>query len=133
MGRKVWRRPLTTVQKFEANEYCAACGEENKVYKFQCTAGGGVNGTVWEDSNKNGKWDLIGDDCLTTLFGIGEHYHACGEEHEAPTTDEFTTGFFFPHANPLESMDVIIWKGEDGNNIHCTTNLRMDTWPTEKS
>ena len=33
MGRKVWRRPLTTVQKFEANEYVAACGDENKVYK----------------------------------------------------------------------------------------------------
>ena len=26
MGRKVWRRPLTRVQQFEANEYVAACG-----------------------------------------------------------------------------------------------------------
>ena len=27
MGRKVWRRPLTRVQQFEANEYIAACGD----------------------------------------------------------------------------------------------------------
>ena len=39
MERKVWRRPLTEVQKFEANEYVAACGDENKVYLFTCDAG----------------------------------------------------------------------------------------------
>ena len=49
MERKVWRRPFTKVQKFEANEYVAACGEENKVYKFKCDAGGGTPGTVYED------------------------------------------------------------------------------------
>ena len=43
---KKWSRPQTVVQKFEANEYVAACGDENRVYKFQCTAGGGVTGTV---------------------------------------------------------------------------------------
>ena len=26
MERRVWIRPLTEVQKFEANEYVAACG-----------------------------------------------------------------------------------------------------------
>ena len=32
--KRVWCRPQTVVQKFEANEYVAACGDENKVYKF---------------------------------------------------------------------------------------------------
>ena len=27
MERRVWERPLTEVQKFEANEYVAACGD----------------------------------------------------------------------------------------------------------
>lgn len=130
---KKWSRPMTFVQKFEANEYVAACGDENRVYKFECTAGGGVPGTVWEDTNGNGEWDIIGDECLTTLFGIFESYHACGATHEAPTTDDFTNGFFLPGADPSQRKDVIIWKGEDGNNIHCTENISMDTWETAKS
>lgn len=133
MDKRVWGQPITMVQKFEANEYVAACGDENLVYKFTCSAGGGVSGTVWEDSNKNGEWDLLGDECLTTLLGLGESYHACGTTHEASTTDEYTTGFFFPHANPLHAIKVIIWKGDDGNNIHCTTNLDQNSWETLKS
>lgn len=39
MERKVWRRPLTEVQKFEANEYVAACGDSGVVYNFECNAG----------------------------------------------------------------------------------------------
>ena len=35
--KRVWCRPQTVVQKFEANEYVAACGDSgNKVYKFTC-------------------------------------------------------------------------------------------------
>ena len=51
MGRKVWRRPLTRVQQFEANEYVAACGDSGVVYKFKCDAGGGVYGSVYEETN----------------------------------------------------------------------------------
>lgn len=39
MNRKVWKQPLTVVQKFMPNEYVAACGDENKVYMFTCDAG----------------------------------------------------------------------------------------------
>ena len=35
MERRVWTRPLTEVQKFEANEYVAACHDQNTVYKFK--------------------------------------------------------------------------------------------------
>ena len=31
MEGRVWRRPLTEVQKFEANEYVAACGDSGKI------------------------------------------------------------------------------------------------------
>lgn len=42
MERKVWRRPLTRVQQFEANEYVAACGDtEYGNYLFECDAPGG--------------------------------------------------------------------------------------------
>ena len=51
MEGRVWKRPLTEVQKFEANEYVAACGESGVVYKFKCDAGGGVYGSVYEETN----------------------------------------------------------------------------------
>ena len=38
--KRVWCRPQTVVQKFEANEYVAACGDSGTVYKFTCDAGG---------------------------------------------------------------------------------------------
>ena len=130
MERKVWRRPLTTVQKFEANEYVAACHDWNTVYKFKCDAGGGTPGTVYEDSNHNGKWDLIGDSALTGY--IIPTYHACGETHEAPTDDEFINGFYLPNSNPFDAQKVIIWT-DGGTNVHCTTNLDKDNWETAKS
>lgn len=130
MERKVWRRPLTEVQKFEANEYVAACGEENKVYKFKCDAGGGTPGTVYEDSNHNGEWDLLDDKALTGY--ILPTYHACGETHNAPTDDEFIDGFYLPNSNPFKVQKVVIWT-DGGTNIHCTTNLKMDSWETAKS
>lgn len=128
MNKNVWVQPQTAVQQFVANEYVAACGDINKVYKFTCEAGGGGNGTVYLDSNKNGQWDL--SDQILTLAG----YHACGVTHEAPTTDEFKRGFFITGVlPPYKVQDVMVWRGEDGHNVHCTTTLDMTTWPTDKS
>lgn len=48
---KNYVRPMMESEVFAANEYIAACGEVNKVYKFECNAGNGNNGTVYLDSN----------------------------------------------------------------------------------
>ena len=53
MERKVWRRPLTEVQKFEANEYVAAC------YHGVCN----ISGYVFNDTNGNGQYDPDVDRC----------------------------------------------------------------------
>lgn len=126
--KKTWEEPKIMVQQFMPNEYVAACGDENRVYNFVCDAGGGTPGAVYEDSNHNGKLDLIGDEALTIL----PTYHACGEKHSAPTDDEFIEGFYLPNANPRRATKVIIWTA-GGTNIHCTTNLNKDSWETEKS
>lgn len=128
--KKTWEEPKIMVQQFMPNEYVATCGDENRVYNFVCNAGGGTPGTVYEDSNHNGKWDLFGDEALTGH--ILPTYHACGETHSAPTDDEFIEGFYLPNSNPGKAMKVIIWT--DGRtNIHCTTNLNMNEWTTAKS
>ena len=138
MEGKVWRRPLTEVQKFEANEYVAACGDSGTTYLFKCDAGGGDSGNVYVESNgveglqTRGEW----------VGGWGGHwqeadrslggYHACGTTHEADSDDDFLNGYYVPYRSD-KVTDVIIWRGPYNNNVHCTTNLNKDNWETAKS
>lgn len=138
MEGKVWRRPLTEVQKFEANEYVAACGDSGTTYLFKCDAGGGDSGDVYVESNgveglqTRGEW----------VGGWGGHwqeadrslggYHACGTEHEADSEDEFLNGYYVPYWSD-DVTKVIIWRGPYNDNVHCTTNLDKNSWETAKS
>ena len=135
---KKWSRLMTFVQKFEANEYVAACGDSGTTYLFTCDAGGGVGGRVYVESNgveglqTSGEW----------VGGWGGHwqpgdtslggYEACGTTHEADSDDEFLNGYYVPYFSD-EVTSVIIWRGPYNNNVHCTTNLDKNSWETAKS
>lgn len=135
--KRVWCRPQTVVQKFEANEYVAACGDSGTVYKFTCDAGGGKSGTVYLETN--------GRPGLQTGWGGDQYlsgYYACGTQHEADSDDAFLNGYyvteeyvgFWPFGHyETTTTDVIVWRGPYNNNTHCTTNLDMDSWETAKS
>ena len=140
MGRKVWQRPVTSVQKFEANEYVAACGDSGVLYNFVCNAGGGKWGDVYTKDGTN----LTGNSFIETSY-----YEACNATHTAPSDDEFIQGTLvfndgndkvgryvgiwpFGYYEGYESVPVIIWT-EGGTNVHCTTNLDIDSWETAKS
>lgn len=123
-----YRKPMMNVEKFVANEYVAACGDVNKVYKFTCDAGGGESGSVYLETNgkegfQQGFMGIGGDRYLS-------RYHACGTTHEASTTDEFLKGYYIVNGTVTP---VIVWRGEEGDNTHCTTNLDMNSWTTAKS
>ena len=132
--KKEWIRPLTTVQKFEANEYVAACGDSGVVYNFVCDAGSrwelqsvyiennGLDGLQTERTWENGRWYKA--DSRRTWS-----YHACGATHEAESNDEFLKGYV---VNERDTIPVIIWT-DHGTNTHCTTKLNMDEWETAKS
>lgn len=130
MEGKVWTRPLTMVQQFVPNEYVAACGESGTTYKFTCDAGGGVSGSVYLETN--------GKEGLQTGRG-GDHYlsgyHACGTTHEAESTDDFLDGYYVTSSlfGGTKVTPVIVWRGPNNDNTHCTTNLDMDSWETLKS
>lgn len=68
---------------------------------------------------------------------MGSGYHACGEEHVTQTGDEFINGWYITGGDGLTGGEwvrqVVIWRGVEGNNIHCTTNLDKNTWQTAKS
>lgn len=130
--KRAYVRPTMVGERFVANEYVAACGDtEYGKYKFTCDAGGGVSGDVYRESNgKPGFQKGYG------LFGYGGDewlggYYACGTTHEANTTDDFQNGYYIPDGG--DAVDVIIWRGKRGDNIHCTTNLNRDSWETTKS
>lgn len=130
MNGQTWVRPLTMVQKFEANEYVAACGDLNKVYKFTCDAGDGKSGSVYLETN--------GKEGLQTGWGGDQYlsgYHACGTTHEAKTTDDFLDGYYVTSSlfGGTKVTPVIVWRGPNNDNTHCTGNLDMDSWETVKS
>ena len=130
MEKRVWEDPLTMVQQFVPNEYVAACGDENKVYLFTCDAGWtGLSGSEVYTNGPDGEMGTWDDVHLGT-------YGKCGKTHEASTTDDFVNGYLIKNVLGLpvgERQSVIIWRGEKGNNIHCTTKLNMNEWETAKS
>ena len=128
---KDYVRPMMESEVFAANEYIAACGDTNNEYIFQCDAMGGVFGTVFY-SDGDDKFEPFSDD---EFMGTG--YHACGEKHTTQVGDEFIEGWYVTGWSGITgggwTEKVIIWRGADGNNIHCTTNLDKNTWETAKS
>ena len=53
--KKAFDMPKIVVEQFVPNEYVAACGDQNKVYKFKCDAVGGswlteLDRDSWETS-----------------------------------------------------------------------------------
>ena len=129
--KRAYVRPTMVGERFVANEYVAACGDQNKVYKFKCNAQdwtGLTGSTVWLNG-PDGQPETSDD------IRLGS-YGKCGAEHEAKTTDEFSRGYLKKNIGGFPmgpSLDVIEWRGEKGDNIHCTKNLDMKTWETAKS
>ena len=124
--KKRYERPSAYIEEFTPNEYVAACGDKNKVYKFTCDAGGGKSGDVWLETNgKPGlqTWDENPDAYLSG-------YHACGITHEAKSTDKFLDGYYVRYS---KVQKVKVWRGPKGDNTHCTINLNMNEWATAKS
>ena len=126
--KRIYESPKAYVEMFTPNEYVAACGDSGTVYKFKCDAGGGTYGSVYLETNKKDGLQIglrNSDSCIALLS-----YHACNIEHEADSKDDFLDGYYVANGNVTP---VIVWKGPDGDNVHCTTNLNMDEWETAKS
>ena len=120
-----YRKPMMNVEKFVANEYVAACGESGVVYKFKCDAGGGVPGYVYLETNGKPGLQEGGDQFLSG-------YQACGTTHEAESRDSFKNGYYVNYYNGRVTR-VIVWRGPNNDDTHCTESLDMSKWETAKS
>ena len=134
--KQVWSSPKTSFEQFVPQNYIAACGDSGTVYKFTCDAGGGTSGSVYLETNGQEGLQKSGasrDSYLST-------YHACNKYHEAESTDGFLDGYFVYEewswdswSNEEKIMPVIVWRGENNDNTHCTAELDMNKWETAKS
>lgn len=128
--KKIWSAPVAIAEQFAANEYVAACGDQNRVYKFECDAPGG---TLYYYPNSDGTIDGV-------YNGTGEarrlgSYSPCDAKHEASTTDAYYDGYIV-NTNfwgETTTRNVIVWRGSKGNNGHATAQLDMNQWETAKS
>lgn len=127
-----YRKPMMNVEKFVANEYVAACGESGVVYKFKCDAGGGNYGAVYLETNGQEGLQTSGRNRDKFL----SYYEACGITHEAESTDSFRNGYYVVEGGWFEEdtvTPVIVWRGPNNDDTHCTENLDMSKWETAKS
>ena len=134
---KNYVKPMMESEVFAANEYIAACGDSGTTYLFECNAGGGTLGSVYQETNgkdglqTHGGWGYSADRQLT--FWPVSYYYACNEKHEADSTDDFLNGYYCARGNTTNAQQVVIWRGEDGGDIHCTTKLDKTDWETGRS
>ncbi|MBV3866015.1 hypothetical protein [Phocaeicola coprocola] len=129
-NKRAYIKPILESETFIPQNYIAACGDINKVYLFTCDAGWtALTGSTVYTNGADGIPETKDD------VELGS-YGKCGATHEASTTDDFIPGYLKKNVLGIPAgprQDVIIWRGEDGNNIHCTKNLDMDSWTTIKS
>lgn len=127
MERKVWRRPMTKVQKFEANEYVAAC------YHGVCN----ISGYVFNDSNGNGQYDPGTDSYNYYNTACDHEYWIEGQEAELPNKNAFVfqdrewvsdpkwwdwfNGYYVGVGNPTPAWNF--------DQVHTTTQMDLEERP----
>lgn len=127
MEKKVWKRPFTEVQKFEANEYVAAC------YHGVCN----ITGYVFNDTNGNGQYDPKTDRYNYRNTACNQEYWIVGQNATLPSQNAFV----FPerkrndNGTPFWLLDdyyegvgepVLAWNFDQ---VHTTTTMDQDERP----
>lgn len=114
-----WERPMVVVDTFAANEFVSSCEEGGSAYKFECNAGKKYHryNVYYYDGNRKHYLDKY-----------PYYYHPCGETHEASTKDDFINGYIDDQSTGYdEKIPVVIWT-DRGRDVHCTTNLTIESW-----
>lgn len=127
MEGRVWRRPLTKVQKFEANEYVAAC------YHGVCN----ISGYVFNDTNGNGQYDPGVDRYNYYNTACDHEYWIEGQEAKLPDQNAFvfSSRQYNDNGTPLWIFDDY-WEGVGDptpawnfDQVHTTTQMDLEERP----
>lgn len=121
-----WERPMVVVDTFAANEFVSSCAEGGSAYKFQCNAGEKDRTYNVYYYDKNNRRHYIALDIPFAARFPG--YSPCDATHEASTKDDFINGYIDDQSTGYdEKIPVVIWT-DRGRDVHCTTNLTIESW-----
>ncbi len=142
--KKVYEKPMMSVENFAANEFIAACGDHGENVYFKCNAPGGP---LYYFEDFDGKLDGIQNGKMNATHGPGFFYHPCYKEghtggfHKVNMDKDpgysMFDGFIDSNINGKydegKDIRIIVWLGENRNNSHGTKELDVDSWTTAKS
>lgn len=133
-NKKAYIKPVLESETFVPQCYCNQCGVHGQKVYFECNAShliGGAGGVVYLETNNTPGLQLPDrhDNADTKLSS----YTPCSEKHITDRTDVFLKGYISWGLVERLATPVLIWRGIDGQNTHCTTNLKIDEWETVKS
>ena len=108
--KKEYVTPMTRAEMFFANEFCSACGETNRIYKFECNAGIRRNSYHVYLDGPDGQPYTTDDIDWSARSGRLKTYSLCGEKHEASVAEEF----------PKEYMYKVNSRGSNEGESYCS-------------
>lgn len=141
-----WNNPAVEVQQFVPQEFCGSCADGGMNYLFECNAGvsrGLDHGHIYvERYGSADTFDYTGNTVRERELG---YFRPCNEKHVSPTTSEYLEGWFVPYdveqwlifqryvQHYDQAFKVIIWRGNNNDNIHATENLDIESWEKNHS
>lgn len=130
MEKRSYVKPILSGEEFVPQNYIAACGDVNSVYKFECEAPGG---TLFYYPESDGSID--GEYTGTKEAVKLGSYNPCHKKHEASTTDKYYDGYIRNRNwdGSYTIRKVIVWRGPNDDNGHATGNLDISSWEVAKS
>lgn len=152
LEKKDWISPRTGFQEFVPQEFIAACDQSGatQTYYFMCDGGyqsgkydvvmdSNGNQTLegvwrWNSAWQTYQWGYSDNGDRDNLLTAGKYFHPCNEKHTVTVPYGTSVEDIFPHGW-MQTKDshsntnwtaVRIWRGDNNDNIHCTTNLRSE-------
>ena len=147
MEKRKYVKPTLSGEEFVPQIYCTNCSGDDFhgiTYKFECNAGGGASGKIYQETNGIAGLQRSGNaDKHITDGSINRYtsYSACDETHTvtipASSKDNLDTyfpqGYFYRNSYGKEQIiNVRIWTANN-TDIHATTNTQTTNWEIAKS
>jgi hypothetical protein len=150
--KKIYEKPVMLAEVFVPNMYVAACDQSGatQTYYFMCDGGfqsgqydvvmdSNGNQTLegvwrWNFARQTYQWGYSDNGERDNLLTAGKYFHPCNKKHTVTVPYGTSVEDIFPHGwmqtkdshSNTDWTAVRIWRGENNDNIHCTTNLRSE-------
>lgn len=125
-------KPEMVEEKFLANKYCVNCSElGNVTYAFVCDAPS--SSSVYMENGKEEGLQKTGKNKDQSLLGFLSYYSPCGDTHTVTVPKGTDVSDIFHKGYLGDGTQIVIWRGEDNDDVHCMKALNPQDVPVTKS